>query len=409
MTKKRNISAMIAFCVLAVGFVVMNWLDSGYMWDTLMSVRFRGLLQARERWYMKGGFSSFENIIRYYRINRWGVCDFYTEFSGYFFTALPLLAVVFTVMKKKIPAVIFAALNLLFPALIIVHWVVYNGDANASSWIAYAVASVVLMLFALRVIRRKTLTGRLCFALGIVAAVVSVMLSADIDIDWYRFFRTLPGVLFAAFPLLAVGFAGKRKKIPAVIFATLNLLCTGLLFVVESVVFSACWAVYAAAGVVLLLYALGVIQRKTLLVILFFVLSAASVAATVTLSFYEVRSDWSLREARISAFERYGMRAIWDVKMWYVYGYASTLYPLSRAFLYFALGAGALAFRGKEEPRKVNRPVQAVRPVVMQPVQSAATSAESLRKLEQLARLRDMGALTDEEFAQKKEELLKRM
>ena len=114
-TKKRNISAMIAFCVLAVGFVVMNWLDSGYMWDTLMSVRFRGLLQARERWYMKGGFSSFENIIRYYRINRWGVCDFYTEFSGYFFTALPLLAVVFTVMKKKIPAVIFAALICCFP------------------------------------------------------------------------------------------------------------------------------------------------------------------------------------------------------------------------------------------------------------------------------------------------------
>ena len=53
--------------------------------------------------------------------------------------------------------------------------------------------------------------------------------------------------------------------------------------------------------------------------------------------------------------------------------------------------------------------MQAVRPEVMQPVQPAATSAESLRKLEQLARLRDMGALTDEEFAQKKEELLKRM
>lgn len=404
MTKKRNISAMIAFCVLAVGFVVMNWLDSGYMWDTLMSMRYRGLGQAW--WNVKGGFSSFSNII--YRIGYMEtVYSIFTSFPGYFFTVLPLLAVVFTVMKKKIPAVIFAALNLLFSALIVAGFGVYNGEANAS-WIAYAAASVVLLLFALRVIRRKTLTGRLCFALGVVAAVVSVMLSDDID--WYRFFKTLPGVLFATFPLLAVGFAGKRKKIPAVIFAALNLLCTGLLFVVESVVFSACWAVYAAAGVVLLLYALGVIQRKTLPVILFFVLGAASVAATVTLSFYEVRSDWSLREARISAFERYGMRAIWDVKMWYVYGYASTLYPLSRAFLYFALGAGALAFRGKEEPRKVKRPVQAVRPVVMQPVQSAATSAaESLRKLEQLARLRDMGALTDEEFAQKKEELLKRM
>lgn len=405
MTKKRNISAMIAFCVLAVGFVVMNWLDSRYMWDTLMSMRYRGLGQAW--WNVKGGFSSFSNII--YRIGYMEtVYSIFTSFPGYFFTVLPLLAVVFTVMKKKIPAVIFAALNLLFSALIVAGFGVYNGEANAS-WIAYAAASVVLLLFALRVIRRKTLTGRLCFALGIVAAVVSVMLSDDID--WYRFFKTLPGVLFATFPLLAVGFAGKRKKIPAVIFAALNLLFAGLLFVVESVVFSACWAVYAAAGVVLLLYALGVIQRKTLPVILFFVLGAASVAATVKLSFYEVRFgyDWSLREARISAFERYGMRAIWNVKrMWYD-DYASTLYPLSRAFLYFALGAGALAFRGKEEPRKVKRPVQAVRPVVMQPVQPAATSAESLRKLEQLARLRDMGALTDEEFAQKKEELLKRM
>ena len=404
MTKKRNISAMIAFCVLAAGFVVMNWQDSWYLWDTLMGARYSGLLRAW--WKVDGGFSSFMHII--YRIGDMEtVYSIFTSFPDCFFTVLPLLAVVFTVMKKKIPAGIFAVLNLLFSALIIVLFVVYNGVANAS-WIAYAVASVVLMLFALRVIRRKTLTGRLCFALGIVAAVVSVMLSADID--WYRFFMTLPGVLFATFPLLAVGFAGKRKKIPAVIFAALNLLFTGLSFVVDGVVFSACWAVYAAAGVVLLLYALGVIQRKTLPVILFFALGAASVAATVTLSFYEVKYDWSLREARVSAFERYGMRAIWDVKRMSYVEYASTLYPLSRAFLYFALGAGALAFRGKEEPRKVNRPAQAVRPVVMQPVQPAATSAaESLRKLEQLARLRDMGAVTDEEFAQKKEELLKRM
>ena len=395
---------MIAFCVLAAGFVVMNWQDSWYLWDTLMGARYSGLLRAW--WKVDGGFSSFMHII--YRIGDMEtVYSIFTSFPDCFFTVLPLLAVVFTVMKKKIPAGIFAVLNLLFSALIIVLFVVYNGVANAS-WIAYAVASVVLMLFALRVIRRKTLTGRLCFALGIVAAVVSVMLSAEID--WYRFFMTLPGVLFATFPLLAVGFAGKRKKIPAVIFAALNLLFTGLSFVVDGVVFSACWAVYAAAGVVLLLYALGVIQRKTLPVILFFALGAASVAATVTLSFYEVKYDWSLREARVSAFERYGMRAIWDVKRMSYVEYASTLYPLSRAFLYFALGAGALAFRGKEEPRKVNRPVQAVRPVVMQSARPAATSAaESLKKLEQLARLHDMGALTDEEFAQKKEELLKRM
>ena len=394
---------MIAFCVLAVGFVVMNWLDSWYLWDTLMGVRYREPWQAW--WNRNGGFRSFLIII--YRIGDAGtVYSIFTSFPGCFFTVLPLLAVVFTVMKKKIPAGIFAVLNLLFSALIIVDSVVYNGEANAS-WIAYAAASVVLLLFTLRVIRRKTLTGRLCFALGIVAAVVSVMLSADID--WYRFFMTLPGVLLAAFPLLAVGFAGKRKKIPAVIFAALNLLFTGLLFVVDGVVFSACWAVYAAAGVVLLLYALGVIQRKTLPVILFFALGAASVAATVTLSSYEVmfRHGWLLREARVSAFERYGMRAIWDVKRMSYVEYASTLYPLSRAFLYFALGAGALAFRGKEEPRKVNRPVQAVRPVVVRP--AATSAAESLKKLEQLARLHDMGALTDEEFAQKKEELLKRM
>ena len=221
MTKKRNISAMIAFCVLVAGFVVMNWLDSEYMWDTLMGVRYREPWQAW--WNRNGGFRSFLIII--YRIGDMEtVYSIFTSFPGCFFTVLPLLAVVFTVMKKKIPAGIFAVLNLLFSALIIVLSVVYNGEANAS-WIAYAVASVVLMLFALRVIRRKTLTGRLCFSLGIVAAVVSVMLSADID--WYRFFMTLPGVLFAAFPLLAVGFAGKRKKIPAVIFAALNLLFTG--------------------------------------------------------------------------------------------------------------------------------------------------------------------------------------
>ena len=53
MTKKRNISAMIAFCVLAVGFVVMNWQDSWYLWDTLMGARYRGLLRAW--WNADGG------------------------------------------------------------------------------------------------------------------------------------------------------------------------------------------------------------------------------------------------------------------------------------------------------------------------------------------------------------------
>lgn len=145
---------MIAFCVLVAGFVVMNWLDSEYMWDTLMGVRYREPWQAW--WNRNGGFRSFLIII--YRIGDAGtVYSAFTSFLGCFFTVLPLLAVVFTVMKKKIPAVIFAVLNLLFSALIIVLSVVYNGEANAS-WIAYAIASVVLMLFALRVIRRKTLT-----------------------------------------------------------------------------------------------------------------------------------------------------------------------------------------------------------------------------------------------------------
>lgn len=108
MTKKRNISAMIAFCVLAVGFVVMNWLDSEYLWDTLMGARYRGLWQA---WWNRnvgfnGGFRSFMHII--YRIGDAGtVYSAFTSFPGCFFTVLPLLAVVFTVMKKKIPAVIF--------------------------------------------------------------------------------------------------------------------------------------------------------------------------------------------------------------------------------------------------------------------------------------------------------------
>ena len=129
---------MIAFCVLAVGFVVMNWQDSEYLWDTLMGARCRGLWQA---WWNRnvgfnGGFRSF--IIVIYRIGDMGtVYSAFTSFPGFFFTVLPLLAVVFTVMKKKIPAVIFAVLNLLFSALIIVLSVVYNGEANAS-WIGDA-------------------------------------------------------------------------------------------------------------------------------------------------------------------------------------------------------------------------------------------------------------------------------
>ena len=64
------------------------------------------------------------------------------------------------------------------------------------------------------------------------------------------------------------------------------------------------------------------------------------------------------------------------------------------------------AFDGKEcEMEPVDEPMQPVQPVRM----TAAPDEEALRALERLPKLRELGALSDEEYEQKKAELLKRL
>lgn len=64
------------------------------------------------------------------------------------------------------------------------------------------------------------------------------------------------------------------------------------------------------------------------------------------------------------------------------------------------------AFDGREcEVEPVDKPVRPVRPVRM----TAAPDEEALRALERLPKLRELGALSDEEYEQKKAELLERL
>lgn len=85
-------------------------------------------------------------------------------------------------------------------------------------------------------------------------------------------------------------------------------------------------------------------------------------------------------------------------------GWKGTIVVISAFSAFMALYA---AFDGKEcgETEPVDEPVRPVQPVRM----TAAPDEEALRALERLPKLRELGALSDEEYEQKKAELLERL
>lgn len=156
---------------------------------------------------------------------------------------------------------------------------------------------------------------------------------------------SFPNIVISVFPVLALVFAKKERKTPAVIFSVINLLLSVLLTICmyeRNHVFAAFWAPYAAASVILLVFAMGKIKNAKIPAGILIALGVLSVIATLALSVYRV--IWH------GAFDYYGMKGIktyftingWEQFVWRQSAVAGAYYPISRAIMYFLLGTGML-------------------------------------------------------------------
>lgn len=184
-----------------------------------------------------------------------------------------------------------------------------------------------------------------------------------------------PGVVFAALPLLSVLLSAKGKKIPAIVFAALNLILALVEFVPvlgSGAMFSAggfplglALLIYVVVSLLLVLSAANALPRKTLSAILF-AAGGLSVILFIILSMFRYNPGRGIADAKFIGFdwwEKYlhgsyiprGFFFYYELTtMAFGFTLAAVFYPLSRAMLLFALGAG---LRYCPAPRTNARPI----------------------------------------------------
>lgn len=174
----------------------------------------------------------------------------------------------------------------------------------------------------------------------------------------YRILETFPGVVFAALPLLSVLLSAKGKRIPAIVFAALNLILalvdfvpvlgSGAMFSAGGFPLGLALLIYVVVSLLLVLSAANALPRKALSAILF-AAGGLSVILFIILSMFRYHPGRGIADAKFIGFD-------WWRKFFSFFGYffgyyeitmgyfnltlAAVFYPLSRAMLIFALGAG---------------------------------------------------------------------
>lgn len=219
------------------------------------------------------------------------------------------------------------------------------------------------------------------------------------------------GIGFAFFPLLSLVLTANGKKVPAIVFAGINM-ALSLVFGVRAfpeyhpraaillmTIKWIGWPLFIIAGVLILLNALGFIKNKKLTAILFVALSFTSVVLFGLLA--------SARGSRFGDVDR-----IIDVLRQYrhlnqrgVLNSGAAGHPFSCAVLFATMGLASVCTFPKREKRRIATVDQAVQTETAE----KASELSLMDELEKLAQLHEQGDLTDEEFQQEKERILARM
>lgn len=206
---KKKSSAGIAFLILTIAFLILNAYDGAMLW----SMRFR-ILHLYRTWIYDVLTLGAERIYRslpYASSFSLYLCRILETFPGVVFAALPLLSVLLSAKGKRIPAIVFAALNLI---LALVDFVPVLGSGAMFSaggfplglaLLIYVVVSLLLVLSAANALSRKTLSAIL-FAAGGLSVILFIILSMFqytirrgvtgaefIGFDWWRKFFSFFG------------------------------------------------------------------------------------------------------------------------------------------------------------------------------------------------------------------------
>ena len=175
----------------------------------------------------------------------------------------------------------------------------------------------------------------------------SLPYASNFSLYLYQILETFPGVVFAALPLLSVLLSAKGKKIPAIVFAALNLILALVEFVPvlgSGAMFSAggfplglALLIYVVVSLLLVLSAANALSRKTLSAILF-AAGGLSVILFIILSMFRYTIRGGVTGAEFIGFDWW--RKFFSFFGFFGYYEITMRYPLSRAMLIFALGAG---------------------------------------------------------------------
>lgn len=227
----------------------------------------------------------------------------------------------------------------------------------------------------------------------------------------WRHLWALWGIGFAFFPLLSLVLTANGKKVPAIVFAGINM-ALSLVFGVRAfpeyhsraaillmTIKWIGWPLFLIAGVLILLNALGFLKNKKLTAIFFVALSFTSVVLFCLLA--------SARGRRFGDVDR-----IIDVLRQYrhlnqrgVLNTNAAAHPFSCAVLFATMGLASVCTFPKREKRRIATVDQAVQTETVE----KASELSLMDELENLAKLHEQGDLTDDEFQQEKEKILARM
>lgn len=182
-----------------------------------------------------------------------------------------------------------------------------------------------------------------------------------LPVEFRALLYAFPGVVFAALPLLSVLLSAKGKRIPAIVFAALNLILalvdfvpvlgSGAMFSAGGFPLGLALLIYVVVSLLLVLSAANALSRKTLSAILF-AAGGLSVILFIILSMFRYNPGRGIADAKFIGFDwwREYLHGSYITRRFFFYYKRTTMafeltlaavfYPLSRAMLIFALGAG---------------------------------------------------------------------
>ena len=181
---KKGRTITVFFILSIVTFFIANGIDGAQLWQRMLYAYSRDL-----------GL---------------GWQDFSISILGIVFAVFPLLAIVFA--KKKAVSIAFSIINLLlailFTILMFYNWrIICTVRLMPICWLMYAIASVLLLLNAIAVMKNKKMLAMLFFMMGIISIILNDVLIIQgwgSGIYAYPLSRTLlyfafgSGVLFAS-------------------------------------------------------------------------------------------------------------------------------------------------------------------------------------------------------------------